>query len=62
MGHVPLSGPDGSLATLARLRPRTILVHVNNTNPILLDGSEERASLDRAGIGVAYDGMEIELR
>ena len=61
MGHAPLTGTGGSLATLAALRPRTILVHVNNTNPILLDGSPERATVEANGIEVAYDGMEIEL-
>ena len=62
MGHLPLSGPDGTLATLARLeRPRTALVHINNTNPILLEDSPERDAVLRAGIEVAYDGLEIEL-
>jgi pyrroloquinoline quinone biosynthesis protein B len=61
MGHVPLADPDGSLATLARLRSRTVLVHVNNTNPILLEDSPERALLAERGVEVAYDGMEIEL-
>jgi pyrroloquinoline quinone biosynthesis protein B len=61
MGHVPLAEPGGSLATLARLRPRTVLVHVNNTNPVLLDDSPERALLAQRGVEVAHDGMEIEL-
>ena len=61
MGHVPLDGPSGSLAALARVRARTILVHVNNTNPILLDDSPERAALDEGEIEVGRDGMEIEL-
>jgi pyrroloquinoline quinone biosynthesis protein B len=61
MGHMPLSGPDGSLATLQTLPARTVLVHVNNTNPILLDGSEERAIVAGTGIQVAHDGMEITL-
>src|SRR5581483_4170491 len=43
MGHVPLTGPAGSLATLKELPGKAILLHVNNTNPILLDDSEERA-------------------
>jgi pyrroloquinoline quinone biosynthesis protein B len=58
---MPLSGPDGSLATLQTLPARTVLVHVNNTNPILLDGSEERAIVAGSGIQVAHDGMEITL-
>jgi pyrroloquinoline quinone biosynthesis protein B len=62
MGHVPLTGPGGSLAVLAGLeRPRTALVHINNTNPILLEDSPERAQVVRAGIEVAYDGLEVEL-
>jgi pyrroloquinoline quinone biosynthesis protein B len=62
MGHVPLSGPGGTLETLARLeRPRKVLVHINNTNPILLEDSPEREAVLRAGVEVAYDGLEIEL-
>jgi pyrroloquinoline quinone biosynthesis protein B len=62
MGHVPLSGPDGTLAALGRLdRPRKILVHLNNTNPVLLEDSPERAAVLRAGVEVAYDGLEVEL-
>jgi pyrroloquinoline quinone biosynthesis protein B len=62
MGHIPLSGPDGTLAALARLeRPRVALVHINNTNPILLEDSPERHAVLRAGIEVTYDGLEVEL-
>jgi pyrroloquinoline quinone biosynthesis protein B len=62
MGHVPLSGPGGTLEALARLeRPRRALVHINNTNPILLEDSPERAAVVRAGVEVAYDGLEVEL-
>jgi len=62
MGHVPLSGPGGTLEALARLqRPRRVLVHINNTNPILLEDSAERKAVLRAGVEVAYDGLEIEL-
>jgi pyrroloquinoline quinone biosynthesis protein B len=62
MGHVPLSGPDGTLAALAALqRPRKALVHINNTNPILLEDSPEREEVVRAGVEVAYDGLEVEL-
>jgi pyrroloquinoline quinone biosynthesis protein B len=62
MGHVPLSGPGGTLDALARLgRPRVAFVHINNTNPILLEDSPEREAVLRAGIEVAYDGLEIEL-
>ena len=59
MGHLPLSGPGGTLEALARLeRPRKALVHINNTNPILLEDSPERAAVVRAGVEVAYDGLE----
>ena len=62
MGHVPLSGPGGTLEALARLqRPRKVLVHINNTNPILLEDSPEREAVRGAGVEVAYDGLEIEL-
>jgi pyrroloquinoline quinone biosynthesis protein B len=62
MGHVPLSGPDGTLEALARVeRPRKVLVHINNTNPILLEDSPERNEVLRAGVEVAYDGLEVEL-
>jgi pyrroloquinoline quinone biosynthesis protein B len=62
MGHVPLSGPDGTLAALAALeRPRKVLVHINNTNPILLEDSPEREAVGRAGVEVAYDGLEVRL-
>jgi pyrroloquinoline quinone biosynthesis protein B len=62
MGHVPLSGPGGILEALAGLeRPRKALVHINNTNPILLEESPEREQVVRAGIEVAYDGLEVEL-
>jgi pyrroloquinoline quinone biosynthesis protein B len=62
MGHLPLSGAGGSLETLSRLeRPRTVLVHINNTNPILLDDSPERQAVEGAGVEVAYDGLEVAL-
>jgi pyrroloquinoline quinone biosynthesis protein B len=62
MGHAPLSGPGGTLEALARLeRPRKLLVHINNTNPILLEDSPERKAVLRAGVEVAYDGLEIAL-
>ncbi len=62
MGHLPLSGPGGTLEALARLeRPRKALVHINNTNPILLEDSPEREAVVRVGVEVAYDGLEVEL-
>jgi pyrroloquinoline quinone biosynthesis protein B len=62
MGHVPLSGPGGTLEALAGLeRPRKVLVHINNTNPILLEDAPEREEVLRAGVEVAYDGLEVDL-
>jgi pyrroloquinoline quinone biosynthesis protein B len=62
MGHLPLSGPGGSLEALARLeRARVILVHVNNTNPVLLERSPERDAVVRAGLEVGDDGLEVDL-
>lgn len=62
MGHLPLSGNQGSIQHLAQLRcDRKILVHINNTNPILIPDSQERQVLEAAGIEVGYDGMTIEL-
>jgi pyrroloquinoline quinone biosynthesis protein B len=62
MGHVPLSGPGGALEAFAQLeRTRVILVHVNNTNPVLLDRSPERDAVVRAGVEIGHDGLEIEL-
>ncbi len=57
MGHVPVSGPQGSLAGLAGHPGRRIYVHINNTNPILLEGSPERRTVEEAGWEVAADGM-----
>jgi pyrroloquinoline quinone biosynthesis protein B len=59
MGHMPLTGPDGTLRQLANLTARRILTHINNTNPILVDGSPERRQAEAAGFEIAADGMEI---
>jgi pyrroloquinoline quinone biosynthesis protein B len=62
MGHVPIVGPGGSLELLSPLPiDRKIYVHINNTNPILLDDSPERLHLDRHGMEVAVDGLELEI-
>jgi pyrroloquinoline quinone biosynthesis protein B len=62
MGHLPLSGDDGSLSQLAKLStPRKILVHINNTNPILIPDSDERQAVEAAGIEIGYDGLAIAL-
>jgi pyrroloquinoline quinone biosynthesis protein B len=60
MGHVPISGPQGSLNVLAGLKVRhKIYVHINNTNPALFEDSPERAAVTAAGCTVAADGMEL---
>ncbi len=62
MGHMPVSGADGAMAAFAGLEiGRKLFIHINNTNPILLDDSPERAAVEEAGWEVARDGMEIEL-
>ncbi len=63
IGHLPQSGPGGMIEVLNRLpaATRKILIHINNTNPILNEDSPERRQLDEAGIEVAYDTMEIRL-
>jgi len=65
MAHVPIGGATGSLARLAGLedlaRARRVYTHINNTNPVLREGSPERAAVERAGWEIAFDGMEITL-
>ena len=65
MGHMPIGGADGSLAALASLRnalgKRRIYIHINNTNPVLIDGSPEKARVEAAGWEIAADGLEIRL-
>ncbi len=63
IGHLPQSGPGGMVEWLASLpaTTRKVLIHINNTNPILDEDSPQRAELARHGIEVAYDGMEIAL-
>ena len=61
MGHMPIDGADGTLAALSGVSARRIFLHINNTNPILVEGSPERATVERMGWEVAEDGMEIVL-
>jgi pyrroloquinoline quinone biosynthesis protein B len=62
MGHLPVGGPDGSLARLRSLDVRrTIFVHMNNTNPILLEDTPERRAVEDCGMEVAMDGLEVEV-
>ncbi len=61
IGHLPQSGPQGMIEQLDALpgSVRKILIHINNTNPILREDSDERAVLTAHGIEVAFDGMDI---
>ena len=62
IGHLPLSGADGMLAQFpAEARGRKILLHINNTNPILDEDSPEHRAVLEAGFEIAYDGLTISL-
>ena len=62
MGHVPIDGPGGSLELLSSLPiDRKVYIHINNTNPVLLEDSPERRLLDHHGIEVAADGLELDI-
>jgi pyrroloquinoline quinone biosynthesis protein B len=61
MGHLPITGPGGSLTALAELPGRTFYVHMNNTNPVLDAASPERERVRACGLEVADDGLELEL-
>ncbi len=62
IGHLAQSGAGGMIEVLKPLKAsRKILIHINNTNPILDEDSDERRQLASAGIEVAYDGMEVKL-
>lgn len=61
MGHMSVSGEGGTIKAFAGLAVRRkILLHINNSNPVLLDDSPERAEVERAGWQVAFDGMQVE--
>jgi pyrroloquinoline quinone biosynthesis protein B len=62
MDHLPISGTGGSLERLTALaRPQKVYTHINNTNPMLLEDSSERAAVERAGIAVGADGMSFTI-
>jgi len=62
MGHVPIDGPGGSLERLSPLPiERKIYIHINNTNPILLEDSPERRITEQHGMEVAVDGLEMQI-
>jgi pyrroloquinoline quinone biosynthesis protein B len=59
MGHVSMSGPEGALKRFAGVKVgRKIFIHINNSNPALIDGSPERRAVEDAGWELAFDGME----
>jgi pyrroloquinoline quinone biosynthesis protein B len=60
MGHSPVSGPGGTLEALKRhANVRRVLIHINNSNPILIEGSPEEEKVKAAGWEIAFDGMEV---
>ena len=62
MGHLPQSGDGGMLDVLRPMvKPRKILIHINNTNPILNEDSEQRRQVLEEGVEVSFDGMELQL-
>ena len=62
MGHLPIDGPGASLEQLSPLPiERKIYLHINNTNPILLEDSPERRTAERHGMEVAVDGLELKI-
>ncbi|MGC2203198.1 MAG: pyrroloquinoline quinone biosynthesis protein PqqB [Stellaceae bacterium] len=62
MGHISMSGEDGAIAAFRDLAvKRRIFIHINNSNPVLLDDSPERRDAEAAGWEIAYDGMEVSL-
>ena len=62
MGHMSMSGDDGAIAAFRDLGVwRRIFIHINNSNPVLLEESQERRLAEAAGWEIAYDGMEVTL-
>jgi pyrroloquinoline quinone biosynthesis protein B len=62
MGHISMSGDEGVIAAFRDLDvKRRIFIHINNSNPVLLDDSPERQLAEAAGWEIAYDGMEVRL-
>jgi pyrroloquinoline quinone biosynthesis protein B len=62
MGHLAMAGPGGSVTSLAKVPVgRRVFVHVNNTNPVLVEGSPERRAVEEAGWEIGWDGLRITL-
>jgi pyrroloquinoline quinone biosynthesis protein B len=62
MGHISMSGEEGAISALRGVEiGRRIFIHINNSNPVLLEDSSERCEAEAAGWEIAYDGMEVRL-
>jgi pyrroloquinoline quinone biosynthesis protein B len=62
MGHLSMSGEEGVIAAFRDLGiARKVFIHINNTNPVLLEDAPERSEAERSGWTIAYDGMELAL-
>jgi pyrroloquinoline quinone biosynthesis protein B len=62
MAHWPVGGDEGSLKLLERMSGRRrVLIHINNTNPMLAEDSAEASAVRAAGVEIAYDGMEVDI-
>ena len=62
MGHIPMSGPDGSLRKLTDLRrPRKVFIHINNTNPVLNESGPQFREVREAGWEIAEDRLSFDL-
>ena len=62
MGHISMSGESGAIAAFHDLGVRRrIFIHINNSNPVLLEDSAERCIAETAGWEIAHDGMEVRL-
>lgn len=61
MGHLAMTGPEGSLERLGGISGKKVFIHINNTNPVLQPAGPERAQIEALGWTLAQDGMEFEL-
>ena len=62
MGHMSVSGPDGTISAFELIPvDRKVFIHINTTNPILIEDTAERLNVEKAGWEVSYDGMKIEI-
>ena len=62
MGHISMSGEEGSIEILNKINiKRKVFIHINTTNPALLEDSNERKIAKENGWEIAYDTMEIKL-